>query len=87
MLSRHSAEQTNEEPEARNAADSSLRLTYESPATDGTEFTDEMAFPADIKKCANERLFQEMARNAGRSLFETATSRAISRGAPGDTSG
>jgi hypothetical protein len=41
-----------------------------------------MALPADDEKCANGHLFQEIARNAGGRLSETATSRGFVQIAP-----
>jgi hypothetical protein len=46
------------------------------------EIADKTALPADLKKCADERLLQEMTGNAGGRLFEAATSRG-SRRPPG----
>jgi hypothetical protein len=45
------------------------------------KIADETALPANLAKCANGRLFQEMSGNADDCLFEAVTSRGMSRGA------
>jgi hypothetical protein len=47
------------------------------------EIADSTALPADLEKCVNGYLLQEMAGNTGGFLSEAATSREMSRGGSG----